>query len=67
MDAILEMCSSDLKTVVDFKNFIKIVNVYHFKRCTKENCPYCSFLQGLFIIYCETVQLNVNSIERLTF
>lgn len=46
---------------------ISVLNIYHFKRCDEENCSYCSFLDGLFLIYDELTQTNNDDISRLKF
>lgn len=56
-----------LKTIAGFKNLISVLNIYHFKRCDEENCSYCSFLDGLFLIYDELTQTNNDDISRLKF
>ena len=46
---------------------IRYIRYYHTDLCKRTDCGYCSFHQGLYLIYAEISCSEDNSIERLCF
>ena len=46
---------------------IRYIRYYHTDLCERTDCGYCSFHQGLYLIYAEISCSEDNSIERLCF
>lgn len=66
-DFMLDCCLSDLVTIDDFYNLIKVIFYYHNKRCNEDKCHYCCFLTGLYLIYSELKKEESKDIIRLIF
>lgn len=65
--SLLDHCLSDLNTVKDFNNLNKVINFYHFHRCSENNCRYCSFARGLNTISEELEKEKSEDVTRLKF
>ena len=48
-----------------FENFLDVVNLYHVKRCRKNNCGTCNFICNLRYLYIENVLNKTLDVENL--
>ena len=65
--SILDCCLSDLNMIKDSANLIRVINYYHFNRCSEKDCGYSFFVRGLNTIYDELEKEKSEDITRLKF
>ena len=65
--SILDCCLFDLNMIKDSANLIRVINYYHFNRCSEKDCGYSFFVRGLNTIYDELEKEKSEDITRLKF
>ena len=47
-----------------FENFLNVINLYHVKRCTKNNSGTCNFICNIRYLYIENVLKKTPDVEN---